>query len=253
MTAHARHPASSGFRPAAGEPSAETALEAHLRAHRACTTCVSAGWIDTAQPVFSGRRGQRVLLVGQAPGPVEPRLGRPFAGRAGRELMRWLTRAGFASEADVRDRVWMTSVTTCFPGRRPDGSGDRRPSAPEVRACSVWLDGLLPLLRPRLVIVVGTLALSRLLPAVPSLDAAVGSVVGLPRTEPPLDALAVPLPHPSGQSRWLNDPARRARLEEALATLRLLVVAVDGPLWPPPGLPPDGRDPRDTGGALVGA
>ena len=210
------------------------ALRAHSRAHAACTVCADAGWIEEARPVFSGRPGQRILLVGQAPGPIEPQLGRPFAGRAGRELMRWLTRAGFADEEEVRRRVWMTSVTTCFPGRRPDGSGDRRPSPAEVRACAPWLEGVLGLLRPRLVLVVGTLALGRLLPGSGTLDRAVGSVVPLPREAPPLDALAVPLPHPSGQSRWLNDPVRRARLEEALALLPDLVVAAysDRP-WPP--------------------
>jgi len=34
--------------------------------HRACTRCVDAGWLPAARPVFSGRWGQRVMLVGQA-------------------------------------------------------------------------------------------------------------------------------------------------------------------------------------------
>jgi hypothetical protein len=37
----------------------------------------------------------------------------------------------------------------------------------------------------------------------------------------------VPLPHPSGQSRWLNDPARLALLDRALATLREMVAWAD--------------------------
>jgi uracil-DNA glycosylase family 4 len=210
----------------------DRALLAHATAHRTCTRCADAGWIPAAHPVFSGRPGQRILLVGQAPGPVEAAGGQPFAGRAGKELMRWMVRAGFRDEADVRRRVWMTSVTTCFPGRRPQGQGDRRPGPAEVRACAPWLDGVLTLLRPRLVLVVGTLALARLLPGLGMLDEVVGRSVPFPASSmppgvPPLEALAVPLPHPSGQSRWLNDPARRARLDVALGVVAALVAEVD--------------------------
>src|SRR5579864_7917369 len=133
-------------------------------AQRACTRCADAGFIARAHPVFSGRAGQRILLVGQAPGPVEHDQSRPFAGRAGRQLMRWLVRGGFRDEDDVRDRIYMTAMTTCFPGRRPDGAGDRRPSAAEVALCAPWLDAVLEMLAPRLVIPIGSLALERFLP-----------------------------------------------------------------------------------------
>jgi len=187
---------------------------------------VDAGYLQQAFPVFSGRGSERVLLVGQAPGPVERDEARPFAARAGRTLMRWLERAGFRDEQDVRGRVYMTSMTTCFPGRRADGSGDRPPSAREVALCSSWLDGLLSLLEPRLILPVGSLALRRFVPG-HLLDAAVsrafepgGAVVtGEPRSAP----VYLPLPHPSGQSRWLNDPLRLAQLDRALLRLRRLV------------------------------
>lgn len=203
----------------------ERSLPALAAAHRACTRCADAGLIATAHPVFSGRPGQRILLVGQAPGPVEHDVTRPFAGRAGRELVRWMLRAGFADERAFRDRVWITSTTTCFPGRRPDGAGDRRPGPAEVANCAPWLDGVLRLLDPRLVLPVGSLALSRLLPRL-RLDDAVGHAFDVDGervegTPPPPGArrLLLPLPHPSGQSRWLNDPARRLRLDAALARL----------------------------------
>jgi uracil-DNA glycosylase len=194
-----------------------------IAAHRACTRCADAGLIPVARPVFSGRAGQRVLLVGQAPGPVEHDVTRPFAGRAGRELVRWMLRAGFESEEDFRARVWITSTTTCFPGRRPDGAGDRRPGPAEVALCASWLDAVLRLLAPRLVIPVGSLALSRLLGGL-RLDDAVGrafDAAGTPveDTNPTVHRVLVPLPHPSGQSRWLNDPARRRRLDGALERL----------------------------------
>jgi uracil-DNA glycosylase len=203
-------------------PAADGLLDLVAR-HRACTRCADAGHIPAARPVFSGRPGQRILLVGQAPGPVEHDVTRPFAGRAGHQLVRWMTRAGFRDEEDFRDRVWITSTTTCFPGRRPDGSGDRRPGPAEVALCAGWLDGVMRLLEPRLVIPVGGLALERLLGPL-RLDDAVGRAFDdrggvVEESWPSPRRVLVPLPHPSGQSRWLNDPARMRRLDAALARL----------------------------------
>jgi uracil-DNA glycosylase family 4 len=202
------------------------------RRHRDCRRCVEAGWLARAHPVFSGHAGQRILLVGQAPGPVEDDVTRPFAGRAGRQLMRWMVRAGFESEADFRSRVFMTSMTTCFPGRLRGARGDRRPTAREVALCSGWLDSYLTLLRPRLVICVGTLSQARFLPGL-RLDDSVGrawtaaglAVDGTPTSAPAL----LPLPHPSGQSRWLNEPARVLLLDEALRRLGSLLAWVAAP------------------------
>lgn len=210
--------------PAVSQPGA-AAVAPVQRRHRACRRCVEAGYLARAHPVFSGHAGQRIMLVGQAPGPVEDDVTRPFAGRAGAQLMRWMARAGFAGEDDVRASVFMTSMTTCFPGRARDGRGDRRPSRREVELCSGWLDTYLALIRPALIICVGTLAQSRFLPG-RALDVLVGNawcadgavVEGVPRHTPVL----LPLPHPSGQSRWLNDAEHERLLERALTRLGVL-------------------------------
>lgn len=201
------------------------ALQTLQAAHRGCTRCVEARFLRSANPVFSGLPDQRIMLVGQAPGPVEDDATRPFAGRAGRQLMRWFERAGFAGEADVRRRVYMTSMTTCFPGRAPGGRGDRRPSGREVALCSTWLDSVLDLLGPRLVMPIGSLAMARFLPG-RGLDASVGRLFDAAGAELETasgDQVLLPFPHPSGQSRWLNDPARVARLDRALSRLPDLV------------------------------
>jgi uracil-DNA glycosylase len=216
---------------AGGGEAPETALAAVQRAHRVCTRCVDAGLLDVANPVFSGHAGQRILLVGQAPGPVEHDLTRPFAGRAGRQLMRWFVRAGVAPEEEVRRRVYMTAMTTCFPGRTADGRGDRRPSAREVALCSSWLDAVIGLLRPRLILPVGTLAIGRFV-AGRGLDECVGRLFDASggEVEAAGDPPAVfPLPHPSGQSRWLNDAAHAARLDAALARLGGLMAWAETP------------------------
>ena len=211
--------------PGSGAATLQTLQEAQRR----CTRCVDAGHLAASKPVFSGDAGQRILLVGQAPGPVENDCTRPFAGRAGRQLMRWFERGGFAGEADVRRRVYMTSMTTCFPGRTPDGRGDRRPSSREVALCSGWLEAVLGLLAPRLVMPIGSLALARFLPghrlddAVGRLFDASGVAVEAPGEVPAVLPLLLPLPHPSGQSRWLNAPARVRQLESALSRLAPLI------------------------------
>lgn len=183
--------------------------------------------------MFSGHAGQRVMIVGQAPGPVEHEAGRPFSGRAGRQLMRWLQRAGFRDEDDARDRIYFVSATTCFPGRRPDGAGDRRPAPREVEACSPWREAAMRLVDPPLLIPVGSLALSLFLPGA-RLDDCVGRALfddgSDAPDDPPAAAASVvprillPLPHPSGQSRWLNDPGRVALLDCALDRLSRLVL-----------------------------
>ena len=136
-----------------------------------------------------------------------------FVGRAGRVLFRWLARIG-VEEAAFRRHVYVTSVTKCFPGKSPKlGGGDRKPSAAEVRLCRPFLERQLALLQPKLVVLAGKMALDLYLPGRP-LEALVGQVFEADGRE------LLPLPHPSGMSRWLNAPANQARLADALELLR---------------------------------
>jgi uracil-DNA glycosylase family 4 len=189
---------------------------------RACTRCVEAGYLSHAAPVLSGYADNRMMLIGQAPGAVEAVRRLPFQGRSGKVLVGWLIRAGFASEAQVRRQIYMTSITKCFPGKGT-GEGDRRPSRAEVDLCRSHLDRQLASIKPALLILVGGLAHERFLPGHP-LDALVGRVFDLSGREispraPALPRL-VPLPHPSGASRWLNAVENRALLDRALRRLR---------------------------------
>jgi uracil-DNA glycosylase family 4 len=198
--------------------------DALTRLHReilGCTRCVDAGWLPRAAPVLSGSPDNRIMLVGQAPGIVEQVDRLPFRGRSGKILMRWLLRAGFTSEAEVRRRVYMTSITKCFPGKGT-GGGDRRPSRAEVELCRPHLDRQLALLEPEVVLLVGSLAHERFLPSRPMNELVgnvfdqAGNVVGPRARRRPV---LLPLPHPSGASRWLNDSANVALLDQALRRL----------------------------------
>lgn len=213
-----------------GAASARRLPEARLRQLHAgilnCHSCEQAGFLFHAAPVLPAPIAARMMLVGQAPGRVEETAGRPFSGRAGRQLFRWLETAGLGGEEEARRSVYITSITKCFPGPANSGSGDRRPSPAEVELCRGHLDGQLALLQPRLILAVGQMALERFLGRL-SMDLAVGRVFDSEGTElDPVEELesagrplVLPLPHPSGASRWLNAPAHRALLERALELL----------------------------------
>ena len=187
------------------------AFAAHQAACRACAVCADQGIIAAAHPTFSGEWGAKFLLVGQAPGQVERESRRPFSGRAGKELDRWMVRAGFAGAEEFRRAIYIAALMRCFPGRNPRGPGDLRPPPAGVANCAHWLDAELDMLEPHVIIPVGQLAIARFLGPGP-LEARVGKKFG----ERPV---IVPLPHPSGQSRWLNDTANRTRLARALALI----------------------------------
>jgi len=156
------------------------------------------------------------MIIGQAPGAIELTTGLPFSGRAGAELRRWLARAGI----DEAHLPYRTSMTKCFPGKAATGAGDRRPSPAEIALCAPWLDAELALVRPRIVLLVGQLAIERFWGKRP-----LGDVVGKARKDG--DRILIPLPHPSGASRWLNQPANRALLERALRIVRREARALD--------------------------
>ena len=174
-----------------------------------CRACVEEGYPLESLPVFEGRPGQHAYLLGQAPGIVEGEERRPWRGRAGRTLRAWLK----LDEEAFYATFYCASVTRCYPGRPSSGRGDRTPTPREQELCAFWRDWELRLLRPRLIVPVGGLAVKRLL-GVGSLSEAIGKsyVLG--------DAIAIPLPHPSGASGWLNDPANRARLGKAATHVR---------------------------------
>ena len=179
------------------------------RDNRVCRACVEAGYRLESLPVVHGYEGQPAYMFGQAPGVVEGEERRPWRGRAGRTLRRWLD----LDEEEFYATFYCASVTRCYPGRSPSGRGDRLPTPREQELCAFWRDWELRILRPRLIVPVGGIALKRLL-GLTSVSACVGAVFSAG------DAVAIPLPHPSGASGWLNDPENRARVAEAAGLIR---------------------------------
>ena len=177
------------------------------RDNRVCRACIEAGYPLESWPVVAGYQGQRAYMFGQAPGIVEGEERRPWRGRAGVNLRRWLE----MDEDEFYGTFYCASVTRCFPGRARGGRGDRTPTPREQQLCSFWREWEFEILRPRLIVAVGGLAASWMIGA-RSLECVGGSY---DRD----GATVVPLPHPSGASSWLNAPPNRVLVADAAALI----------------------------------
>jgi uracil-DNA glycosylase len=187
-------------------------LAALARLHRKLAAFRPPGYgpTVTGPPVAS-----RIFLLGQAPGPHEARLGRPFAWTAGKTLFKWLAVATGADEATVRERVYFSAVARGFPGKAR-GGGDRVPSPDEILAWRPVIAREVAILRPALVVPVGRLAIGEVLgerPLAETIGRAFEATFHGAAVE------VVPLPHPSGASTWYKVEPGRTLLAQALARL----------------------------------
>ncbi len=222
---------------------------------RGCRRCLEEGYWIAPGPVFSRGAGAGLMLIGQAPGPTEAIVKRPFNAGSGKRLFKWLAEAGW-DEAEFRATAYMTAITKCYPGRSDSGKGDRVATPFEQALCRPWLEQELRLVNPRLLILVGGLAIKLLYPATMRLDEIIGTAAYFPpEVADPLNfdlsqakivasgewrvageeakpvtrhsplatrhsRFVVPLPHPSGASLWPNKPENQVLISRAMALLR---------------------------------
>jgi len=224
---------------------------------RACRRCLEEGYRIAPGPVFSRGAGTGLMLIGQAPGPTEAVVKRPFNAGSGKRLFKWLAEAGW-DETEFRATAYMTAITKCYPGRSDSGKGDRVATPFEQALCRPWLEQELRLVNPRLLILVGGLAIKLVYPPSARLDEIIGTAAFFPaealadnplnfdlsqativtsdelratseaaeastRHSSPVTRHAryiVPLPHPSGASLWPNRPENRVLISRAMDLLR---------------------------------
>lgn len=177
----------------------------------ACRLCQEQGYIPIARPLVNGRPDDRLMVIGQAPGHRSVAKGRSFSGPGGSILQKWLERAGFPP-GYLHNHTYLSSLTRCDPGRNPRGDGDRRPSPAELALCRPYLDTELHLLHPKVVLLVGSMAIETFY-GKGRLEEIIGSF------QERDGILFLPLPHPSGVSRWLLSPDHQALLGKALDLL----------------------------------
>jgi len=152
------HPAlPGGTKRRTGQAARGRVLATLRRDIRACTRCPL--WRTRLNAVpGEGPADAEVMIVGEAPGRQEDVQGRPFVGAAGRVLADLLAEAGLR-----REEVFITNVVKSHPTDRKGGS-NRAPRRDEVAACLPWLQQQLSIIRPRLVVTLGTHALRAFLP-----------------------------------------------------------------------------------------
>lgn len=167
-------------------------------------------------PAVTGRANlSPVMLIGQAPGNKEIEMHRPFAWTAGKTLFNWFAQIGI-DEDSFREKVYMSAVCRCFPGKNPKG-GDRVPSRHEVQTCQKWLNQEFNLVRPQLIIPVGKLAINRFI-SINKLTEVVGKPGSIEVNEQIIDMIA--LPHPSGASTWHRTEPGKTLLLTALKSIQ---------------------------------
>jgi uracil-DNA glycosylase len=172
----------------------QAALDRHVAQLLRCRRCPRM----KSEPVSGGAIASDVMIVGQAPGPREPLLQRPFAHTAGKTLFRWFEKFCGMNEAAVRSKIYFAAVCRCFPGKNSGGT-DRVPAPDEIRNCSSWMDNEIEILRPRLIIPVGRLAIMQFIDCA-KLEKVIGRRFRVERAGHSFDV--IPLPHPSGASPW---------------------------------------------------
>jgi uracil-DNA glycosylase len=164
---------------------------------------------------IDGNPAAPVMIIGEAPGADEDRIGRPFVGRAGQLLDRMLAAIGLD-----RSGVLITNVIYWRP------PGNRTPTAAEIASCLPFVFRLIALVRPKVLVLSGGTAAGALLAQSQGITRLRGRWfdLGVPGLDQPVPTL--PMFHPSFLLRtperkretWRDLLSLRARLDELLST-----------------------------------
>ena len=194
------------------------ALE-ELRAEAArCTRC---GLYERATQTVVGEGPPRapLMLVGEQPGDLEDRDGRPFVGPAGRLLDKALAAAGID-----RGSVYLTNAVKHFKWRP---AGKRRlhekPNRSEIAACRLWLDAEIGILRPQVVVCLGATAAQALIAPSFKVTQQRGRLI-----PSPLAPHVMATVHPSSILRAPDDAAREREMKLFVADLKAVAEVIRG-------------------------
>jgi uracil-DNA glycosylase family 4 len=144
--------------PFAPAPSPEEQLAALAQTVARCTKCPHLAATRT-QTVFGvGNPRASLLFVGEAPGAEEDRQGEPFVGPAGQLLTKMIRAMGLS-----REEVYIANVLKCRPNLPPGSTGNRRPTQEEMQRCLPYLQNQIQILRPKVIVALGSVALEGLL------------------------------------------------------------------------------------------
>lgn len=155
------------------------------------------------QTVFGvGAPHAPLMIIGEAPGADEDRLGEPFVGRAGRLLNAMLLAVGLE-----RGAVYIANIIKCRPPKNRD------PKPEETASCAPYLKRQIELLRPKVILAVGRVAAQNLL----GTTTAIGKLRGQVHREPVSGTPVLVTYHPAyllrspGEKRKSWQDLKRAR------------------------------------------
>ncbi len=188
----------------------QLSLESLRDAAAGCKGCDL--WRNATQTVFGeGAKDARVMMVGEQPGDVEDREGKPFVGPAGRILDEALESAGLS-----RASLYLTNAVKHFRfTRRGKRRLHEKPNAAQVRACRPWLQAELAVVRPRVLVLLGATAAQSVMGATFKVTQHRGKVM-----DSPFEVPVVATVHPSSILRAPDDEARRSAMEAFVADLQ---------------------------------
>ena len=121
---------------------------------RACHKCENLADTRTQTVFGSGNPHADLMLVGEAPGADEDRLGEPFVGRAGELLTKIIHAMGL-----TRDDIYIANVLKCRPDTEPGAPGNRPPTPPEMQRCLPYLREQIAIIQPRILVALGKTAM----------------------------------------------------------------------------------------------
>jgi uracil-DNA glycosylase family protein len=178
-------------------------------------------WRKATQTVFGeGKPSSTVMFVGEQPGNSEDLQGRPFVGPAGGLLDRALDEAGID-----RSQVYVTNVVKHFKWE-PRGKKriHKKPNAAEITACRPWLQAEIDVIKPRVIICLGSTAAQAILG--PKFRVSTQRATFVPS---PLAPFVTATVHPSSILRAPSDDQRRAELARFIADLKKIRKAIEEP------------------------
>ena len=165
-----------------------------------CRTCMQCALAKTRTNVVVGRgnKKSKLFIIGEGPGKNEDETGLPFVGRAGRQLDQILESVGIDSNKDT----YISNMVKCRP---PE---NRKPSKEELNACDPWLKEQLRIINPKIILLVGAIAVEGILGIKEEITKIRGSWIEVNQL------LYMPIFHPSyllrnsskepGKPKWLT-------------------------------------------------
>lgn len=98
-----------------------------------------------------GNENADIMFLGEAPGKSEDETGRPFVGRAGKLLGKWLEDVGMS-----RQDIYIANICKCRP------PNNRNPKSDEVQSCISFLHRQIDIIKPKVIVLLGAVALKSL-------------------------------------------------------------------------------------------